>query len=34
MKTLFIRRPRPSMLILISAARSTPVKASLVNWPP
>ena len=26
--------PRPSMLILISAARSTPVKALLVNWLP
>lgn len=34
MKTLFIQRPRPSMLILTSAARSTPVKALLVNWLP
>ena len=32
MKTLSIQRPRPSMLILISAARRTPVKALLVNW--
>src|SRR3954465_887783 len=29
-----IQRPRPSMLILIPAAVSTPVKAVLVNWLP
>lgn len=32
MKTLSIQRPRPSMLIRTSAARSTLVKAMPVNW--
>jgi hypothetical protein len=34
MNTLSKARPRPSMLIAMSRALSTPVNASLVNWQP